>query len=52
MDEEIEVCFCKNACKGNKSMTVNQARKNKFTCDACMKCPLCQTILKIKKNQG
>ncbi len=52
MDEEIETCFCKNACKRNQSMSVNQAKKNKFTCDECLKCPICQSILKIKKFKG
>ena len=52
LDEEIEICYCKNFCKRNQSMSVNQAKKNKYTCDQCLECPLCLTVLVKRKLQG
>lgn len=43
--EEIEYCYCKNSCKKNKCVSVNQAKKNKNRCDQCLECPNCKTGL-------
>ena len=49
LSEEIEYCACKNYCKINQSLSVNQAKKMKNSCDQCLECPLCGVAL-IKRN--
>ena len=43
--EEINYCYCKNYCKRNQSVSVNQAKRMKNSCDQCLECPSCQTTL-------
>ena len=41
--EEIEFCYCKNYCKRNQSLSINQAKRLKNTCDQCLECPTCKS---------
>lgn len=48
LTEEIEYCYCKNYCKRNQCVPINQAKGIKNSCDQCLECPTCKIAL-IKK---
>ena len=50
--EEIEYCYCKNNCRRNQSVQVQQAKALKNSCDQCLECPNCKLILIKKQIDG
>lgn len=50
--EEVEYCYCKNNCRRNQYVQVNQTKNLKNSCDQCMECPNCRVVLNKKVIDG